>query len=143
MVDRRSTIGIVFLLVGSPISWSSKKQTVVAISTCETEYIASCSAACQALWLSVLLKELKLWNEKAVDLLVDSKSEIDLAKNPESHGRSKHTNTKFHFLRDQVSKGMIKFQYCIAELQLAYILTKLLKSEIFKELRKMMNVASL
>nr|KYP47010.1 Retrovirus-related Pol polyprotein from transposon TNT 1-94 [Cajanus cajan] len=89
-IMRRSTMGQVFLLSGSPISWSSKKQTVVALSTCEVEYIAACAAACQALWISSLLKELTVFTGEAVDLLVDSKSAIDLAKNPVSHGRSKH-----------------------------------------------------
>jgi len=54
---------------------------VVALSTCEAEYIAACSAACQALWLTALLKELKMFNDDTVELLVDSKSAIDLAKN--------------------------------------------------------------
>ena len=123
LVDRRSTMGQVFLLSGSPISWSSKKQTVVALSTCEAKYIAACVAACQALWLSSLLEELKVFTGEAVDLLVDNKSAIDLAKNPVSHGRSKHIDTKFHFLRDQVSKGKIKLQHCKTEKQLAHIMT--------------------
>nr|KYP61818.1 Retrovirus-related Pol polyprotein from transposon TNT 1-94 [Cajanus cajan]KYP63036.1 Retrovirus-related Pol polyprotein from transposon TNT 1-94 [Cajanus cajan] len=143
LVDRRSTMGQVFLLSGSPISWNSKKQTVVALSTCEAEYIAACAAACQALWISSLLKELKMFTGEAVDLLVDSKSAIDLAKNPVSHGRSKHIDTKFHFLRDQVSKGRIRLQHCRSEKQLADIMTKSMKSERFKELREFLNVVSL
>lgn len=89
-MDRRSTSGYVFLLSGAPISWSSRKQSVVALSTCEAEYIAACSAACQALWLSSLLSELNVDIGEVVELQVDNKSAIDLAKNPVSHGRSKH-----------------------------------------------------
>lgn len=102
--DRKSTMGHVFLFGGAPISWCSKKQDVVALSICEAEYIAACSAACQACWLSSLLEELGVVTTDAVKLLVDSKSTIDLAKNSVSHGRSKHIETKFHFLRDQVTK---------------------------------------
>jgi len=138
--DRKSTSGQVFLLSGSPISWSSKKQTVVALSTCEAEYIAACSAACQALWLTTLLKELKMFNDDTVELLVDSKSTIDLAKNPVSHGRSKHIDTKYHFLRDQVNRGSIKLKHCRTELQLDDVMTKALKYERFNEMRTSLNV---
>nr|KYP40196.1 Copia protein [Cajanus cajan] len=84
-----------------------------------------------------------MFTGEAVDLLVDSKSAIDLAKNPVSHGRSKHIDTKFHFLRDQVSKGRIRLQHCRSEKQLADIMTKSMKSERFKELREFLNVVSL
>ena len=131
-------MGQVFLLSGSPISWSSKKQTVVALSTSEAEYIAACEAACQALWISSLLEELKVFTSEAVDLLVDNKSAIDLAKNHVSHDKSKHIDIKFRFLKDQVSKGKIRLQHCRTEKQLADIMTKSLKSERFKELRELL-----
>lgn len=136
--------GKFFLFAGSPVSWSSKNKDFVTLSTWEVEYITACSATCQALRLSALLKELRLWNEEeSVELLVDSKSTIDLDKNHVSHGKSKHIGTKLHFLRDQVSKGRIKCQHCRTKLQHANILIKPLKSERVKELRKMMNVLSL
>ncbi|KAG4924311.1 hypothetical protein JHK87_049851 [Glycine soja] len=119
---------------------SSKKQLVVALSTCETKYIASCSAACQALWHSSLINELKVSSDEAVELIVDNKSAIDLAKNPISHGRSKHIDTKFHFLKDQVSKGIVKLRNCRSKVQLADIMTKSFKAERFKVLRKLQNV---
>ena len=78
-----------------------------------------------------------------VKLLVDSKSAIDLAKNPVSHGRSKHIETKFHFLKDQVTKGKIKLVPCKTEIQLVDIFTKALKIDRFKELRMMMNILEL
>ncbi|RZB69615.1 Retrovirus-related Pol polyprotein from transposon RE1 [Glycine soja] len=115
VLDRRSTMGYIFMIVGAPISWSSKKQSVVALSTCEAEYIAACSAACQASWLFSLLQELGVITGMAIELLVDSKSAIDLARNPVSHDRSKHIETKFHFLRDQVAKGKVKLVHCRTE----------------------------
>ncbi|GAU43236.1 hypothetical protein TSUD_241260 [Trifolium subterraneum] len=115
-VERKSTMGYVFKLFDSPISWSSKKQTVVALFTCEAEYISACYATCQA---------------------------ISLARNPIAHGRSKHIETKFHYFRDQVTKGNLKLTHCRTELQVADILTKPLKIERFKDLRGMLKVTSL
>jgi len=75
-----------------------------------------------------LLKELKMFNDDNVELLVDSKSVIDLAKNLMSHERSKHIVTKYHFFQDQVSKGSIKLKHCRIELQLADVMTQALKT---------------
>ncbi|XP_045791611.1 secreted RxLR effector protein 161-like [Trifolium pratense] len=107
-VERKSTMRYVFTLFDCPISSCSKKQNVVALSTCEAEYISACDAACQGIWLQSLLQEMKIDVEDGVELMVDNKSAIILAKNPIAHGRSKHIETKFHFLRDQVTKGRIK-----------------------------------
>jgi hypothetical protein len=81
--------------------------------------------------------------DEEIELRVDNKSAINLAKNPIAHGRSKHIETKFQFLRDQVTKGKIKLVYCKTEAQGADIFTKPLKIERFKDLRKMLNVQSL
>ena len=116
---------------------------MVALSTCEAEYIAACSATCQALWLSSLINELKVSLDEAIELIVDNISTIDLAKNPVSHGRSKHIDTKFHFLRDQVSKGIVKLRHCRSKVQLVDIMTKSFKAERFKVLRKLQNVVCL
>jgi hypothetical protein len=142
-VERKSTMGYVFTIYNCPISWSSKKQTVVALSTCEAEYISACYAACQGIWLQSLLHEMKIEIDDEVELMVDNKSAINLAKNPIAHGRSKHIETKFHFLRDQVSKGRIKLTYCKTENQVADVLTKPLKIERFKVMRRLLNMHSL
>jgi hypothetical protein len=131
-------MGYVFKLFDSPISWSSKKQTVVALSTCEAEYISACHAACQGVWLQSLLMEKKVNKNEDFELLIDN-----LAKNPIAHGRSKHIETKYHFLRDQVCKGKLKLTHCKTEIQVADIFTKPLKIERFKDLKKMLTVTSL
>lgn len=92
-LDRRSTTGYVFQFQGAPISWISKKQPVVALSSCEAEYIAGCYAACQAVWIDSLLNELGVNIQRPIKLMIDNKSAINLAKNPVSHGRSKHIET--------------------------------------------------
>ncbi|XP_047174799.1 uncharacterized mitochondrial protein AtMg00810-like [Vigna umbellata] len=138
--DRKSTAGYVFFLNGAPISWSSIKEPVVALSSCETEYIAACEATCQAAWLSSLMSELKIEVEGKVRLLVDNKSAIELTKHPASHGRRKHIETRFHYIREQVSKGKLEVVYCRSEDQIEDLLTKALKGERFLILRKQIGV---
>ncbi|GAU39052.1 hypothetical protein TSUD_396570 [Trifolium subterraneum] len=141
--DRRSKSGYWFRFKNSPISWSSRKQSIVALSSCDAEYVAAAQAACQAVWLESLLDELKIKYVKPVKLNVDNKSAISLARNPIAHGRSKHIETKYHFLRDQVSKEKLTVEYCKTDVQIADILTKPLRADRFKELRKMLGITQM
>ena len=109
--ERKSTTGYAFYLGSTAFTWSSKKQPVVALSSCEAEYIASSSAVCEALWLRNLLKELCHAQEESTIVSVDNVSAIKLAKNPVQHGRSKHIDTRFHFLREQVKQGTITISH--------------------------------
>ncbi|KAK2355926.1 putative mitochondrial protein [Trifolium repens] len=143
ITDRKSTSGYVFKFNNVAISWCTKKQAVTALSSCEVEYIADTFAACQALWLDSVMKELKCEAIKPLLLIIDNKSAISLAKNPISHGRSKHIETKYHFIREQVSNGVIEVQYCPTELQLADGFTKALKLERFEFLRRQLGIFSL
>lgn len=138
--DRKSTASFLFKLGDASISWGSKKESVVALSSCEAEYIAASMCACQALWLDALMRELGMKKEGSVKLLVDNRSAIDLAKHPVAHGRSKHIDTRFHFLRDHVNKGTLVLEHCRTDIQLADILTKPMKRIRFKELREKLNV---
>lgn len=81
------------MYLGGPISWFSKKQLVVALSTCEVEYIASDLSDCQVVWILNLLQDPKIKVRKLVKLMIDNKSYISLAKNLVLHGRSKHIDT--------------------------------------------------
>lgn len=118
-----------FQFQGAPISWISKKQPVVALSSCEAEYIAGCYAACQAVWIDSLLNELGVNIQRPIKLMIDNKSAINLAKNPVSHGRSKHIETRFHYIREQVGKGKLHLAHCSTEEQIADILTKAVKPD--------------
>ena len=91
--------------------------------------------ACQALWLNASLEELKLKLEGIMTLMVDNKSTINLAKNLVAHGRSKHIETMFHFLRDQVSKGKLQLEFCKSQDQFVDALNKSLKKDKFEKLR--------
>jgi hypothetical protein len=108
---------------------------VVALSSCEAEYIAATSAATQALWLARLMGELLGKKAEAVELRVDSKSALALAKNPVFHGRSKHIRIKFHFIRSCLEEGSVKANYINTVDQLADILTKPLGRVKFQDMR--------
>jgi hypothetical protein len=138
--DRKSTAGYLFMLGNSPISWCSKKQGIVALSSCEAEYVAASFAACQANWIEMVLSELKAAEVTKIKLLVDNKSAIDLANNPVSHGRSKHIERRFHFLRDQVNKDKLELEYCNTEIQLADILIKPMAKARFETLKKLIGM---
>ena len=115
MVNRKSTSGYIFKLGGGPVSWCSKKQSCVALSTSEAEYIALTSAAQEGIWLQQLISELLRKKKDEILIYEDNQSAICLAKNPQFHGQSKHTAIKFHFIRDQVKKGAISVKYCKIE----------------------------
>ncbi|XP_057443849.1 uncharacterized mitochondrial protein AtMg00810-like [Lotus japonicus] len=141
--DKKSTTGFVFLCGDAPISWCSKKQPIVALSSCEAEYVAASFGACQAVWLSMLLEEIGLKSSRVMKLLIDNKPAIDLAKYPVAHGRSKHIETRFHFLRDQVSRGKLELEHFPIEEQLADLFTKPFKAERFSLLCKKLKILSL
>ncbi|GAU50018.1 hypothetical protein TSUD_331710 [Trifolium subterraneum] len=141
--DRKSTAGYVFMYGGAPISWCSRKEPVVALSTCEAEYIAASLSACQGVWLSNLIDEISNVKCDSVILKVDNMSAINLAKNPIAHGRSKHIELRFHYLREQVGNGKLKVEHCRTDLQVADVLTKAVTVETFVRLRNLMCVKSL
>ncbi|MCH99895.1 cationic amino acid transporter 1-like, partial [Trifolium medium] len=110
--DRKSTAGYVFLLNNAPIAWCSKKESVVALSSCEAEYIAASLCACQAIWLVNLIEEMMGEDHGSVTMNIDNISAINLAKNPVAHGRSEHIETRFHYLREQVNNGKLCLKHC-------------------------------
>ncbi|XP_073221454.1 secreted RxLR effector protein 161-like [Cicer arietinum] len=110
--DRKNNSHYVFLINESLISWCSRKQSILALSTCEAEYMVASIGACQAIWLTELMAELRLRGNEVVKMKIDNKSTIDLARHPSVHGRSNHIETKFHFLIEQVMKDKIKLEHC-------------------------------
>jgi hypothetical protein len=138
--SRKSTSGVLFFLGESPISWQSKKQSVVAKSSCEAEYIAAATAACQGIWLARLLGELLNKRTAPFVLYIDNKSTISLCKNPVLHDQSKHIDLKYHFIRDRVEKGEVAVEFMRTEDQRADILTKSLGRVRFQELRDKVGI---
>ena len=105
LVDRKSTSGAFFFLGDNIITWMSQKQRIVALSSCEVEYISLTLAACQGVWLADLIAKLTGRCVKQVRIFVDNKSAIDLAKNPVFHSRSKHIRIRYHYVRTCVQGG--------------------------------------
>lgn len=132
-----------FYLNESLITWCSQKQRCVALSSCKAEFMAATAAACQAIWLKNLLAEVTGKSEGPVVLYIDNKSAIDLAKNPVFHGRSKHIDIRYHFIRQCVEKGEIVLKHVSSENQRADVLTKFLAAFKFERLRNLLGVKDL
>jgi hypothetical protein len=138
--DRKSTSGYVFLFSSGAVSWSSKKQPTVTLSTTEAEFIAAAFCACQVVWLRRIFETLGKHQDKPTVVHCDSSSAIKLAKNPVMHGRSKHIDVRFHFLRELIKAGTVEMVHCNSQDQIADIMTKPLKLDAFVKLRSMLGV---
>ncbi|KAK3037884.1 hypothetical protein RJ639_032114 [Escallonia herrerae] len=143
IVNRKSTTGVVFFLGNNAISWCSKKQPIVTLSSCEAEYVAATAGACHAIWLRTFFKELHFEQTEATKIMLDNKSAISLAKNPVFHDRSKHIETKYHFIRQCIENMQVEVGYVKSVDQLADIFTKPLKDDIFQKLRMMIGVGNM
>jgi hypothetical protein len=130
---RRSTSGFAFYLGGCLVSWSSKRQSVVALSTTEAEYIAAVHGGKEAVWIRTFLGELGFPLSGPIPLKVDNQSAIAVAKNPEHHSRMKHIDIAYFWLREQVALKHLDPHYVRSEENAADVLTKLL--EKIKHLR--------
>lgn len=141
---RRSTTGVLFFLGSSLVSWQSQKQKVVALSSCEAEYIAGATTACQDVWLCKcqLLAELKDEQCEAVLLKMDNQSAIALSKNPVFHDRSKHIDVRFHFIRKCMEDGKMDIRHVRTGEQLADVLTKPLACDRFCEMRCRLGIVN-
>ncbi|WVZ75441.1 hypothetical protein U9M48_023491 [Paspalum notatum var. saurae] len=137
-IDRKSTSGSCQFLGRSLVSWSSKKQNSVSLSTTEAEYIAAASCCAQLLWMKQTLLDYGV-NFNKIPLLCDNESAVKLATNPVQHSRTKHIDVRHHFLRDHVGKGDITICAIGTEDQLADIFTKPLDEEKFCKLRNELN----
>lgn len=122
--DRKSTSGYVFCLGTKPISWSSKKQKTIALSSAEAEYIAATDASCEAIWLRRVLKNLQQEPENSTKIFCDNMSAIAMTKNPVFHARSKNIELRHHFIRNLVNDGEIQLIFITTKEQLADPFTK-------------------
>ena len=121
---RHSVLGYAFLMHGGAVSWSSKTQAVIALSSTEAEYIASTHAAKEAKWLVMLLSEIGAEVPRPFPILADNQSAIALTKDNAFHSRTKHIDIPYHYVREAVDKGDLRLDYVKTDSNLADVFTK-------------------
>jgi hypothetical protein len=131
--DRHAISGYAFLIDGSAVSWSSKRQEIVVLSTTEAEYVAATHAAKEALWLRTFVSEIFGPISNATTLYSDNQSAIALSKDHQYHARTKHIDIRFHYIRWIIDEGKLKLVYCPTEDMVADTLTKPLPSAKAKD----------
>jgi hypothetical protein len=140
---RRSTSGYVFTLGSAAISWSSKRQPTVSLSTCEAEYIGQTNATKEAIWLQGFLRQIDPNDDPGLGATIiygDNQGAIALAKNDQFHGRVKHIDIQHHFVREKLTEGRIDLRYVPTSEQVADGLTKPLCRDKFEAFRKAVGV---
>ena len=133
-IDRKSTSGTCQFLGDRLVSWFSKKQTSIATSTAEAEYMAAGSCCAQILWMKQQLSDYDV-KAKETPIFCDNTSAIAITQNPVLHSRTKHIDVRFHFIRDHVEKKNVTIEYVCTEKQLADIFTKPLNEARFIQLK--------
>ena len=128
---RRSVTGYVFMLAGGPVSWNSRKQSSVALSTTEAEYMAAAAAVQELVWLKRLQVQLGLPVPETLTLFEDNQSTIFLSEGQGEHQRSKHVDIKYKYVSQNVQEKVVKLEYIRSQNNLADILTKALVAAVF------------
>lgn len=126
--DPRSTTGYVFTCQGGAISWNSRKQTTVALSSTEAEYLSLSAATQEAIWLRRLSMQLLIKEDAALQIFCDNKGAIDLSKNSKFSARTKHINVRHHFIKENIRNREIKVDFTPSFDMLADPLTKAVNS---------------
>ena len=137
---RRSTSGNVFLLGDGAVTWCSKRQTSVALSTVEAEYMALSQATQEAVWLRRLLEELGKESKSLTTIMEDYQGAISTALNPDFHRMTKHIHIRYHYVRESIADNIIDVIYCPSSEMTADALTKPLTKEQFEYLRGKMGL---
>ena len=136
--DRRSTTGYYFSLSshGPAISWKSRKQPTVALSTCEAEYMALCESAQEAVYLKQVLDDFAEVLPGPVEIFGDNQGALATVKNPIKHSRMKHVDIRYHFIRDLHTNNEITLSYVASDSNVADIMTKPLPKVKYEKFRE-------
>eukprot|EP00961_Rhodomonas_salina_P283185 3826967-Rhodomonas_salina.1 len=138
-VSRRSTGGYLVMYNGTPVSWSSSLQKILALSSCESEYIQAALAAKEVLHLRAIFNHLGFEQRRTL-LYIDNEATVALSDSPVHRNRSKHIERRWHFLRQCAAEGFILATKISSEQNVADLFTKALGEEKFKILRHAMGV---
>ena len=140
--DCHAISGYAFLLHGGAVSWTTKHQEIISLSTTESEYIAATYAAKEALWLQSLISQLFDTTLEATMLFLDNQSAIVLTKDHQYHARTKHIDVRFHFIRWIVDNGSLCLIYCPTDDMVVDMLTKALPSPKVKHFMAELGLVS-
>jgi hypothetical protein len=135
ITDRKSTTGYCTFMNNNLISWSTKKQSTVALSSCEAEYMAISDVVKEIMWMRILLEEIDIQVETPTIIYVDNQSAIKISENDSAHDRTKHIAIRHYYIRDCIDDGSVKLEWVRSEDQLADILTKPLTPSTFTSIR--------
>ena len=120
VITRKSTSGYILQLGNATVSWKTKKQTIVALSSIEAEYVSSCLAVQETVWLRHLLESVGYKQRHPTTIYEDNQGAIALSKNAKSHPHTKHIHIKYNYIREAIEKGQVRVEYC------PYVFTKAL-----------------
>ena len=135
---RRSTTGYVSMLGGAAVSWASKRQQTVALSSTEAEYMCACSGAQEITHIRGLMSELGFAPKKPTTLFEDNQSAMHLVDHGGNHSRSKHIDIRYHFVREKANAGVLHLKWIPTDKQVADTLTKAISREAFVRHRNSM-----
>jgi len=133
--DRKSTTGYCVFINDNLISWNTKKQQTIALSTAEAEFMAATEVVKEVKWLTQILQELNYKVQKPILVFIDNQSAIKIGENDVEHDRTKHIDIKYYFIRDSVYENEIKLVYVPTDEQIADIFTKAVTPKVHNKFR--------
>lgn len=136
----RSTTGYVFMYAGGAVSWASRLQHCVTLSSMESEYVALGEATQELVWLRKLLADLGETVDGPTTIMEDNQSCIQFVQSERTSRRSKHVETKEKYIKELCDNGVLQLSYCSTELMVADIFTKPLGTTKFRKLSRLLGL---